>query len=89
VQTQLNLLLNNKSIFLIFLLLLHCVYPFDKNRLTDRHSKLKEKWAVDRAEQVGEAGTISAASKVFWDHFQAEVKHTINSCLFVCCCCCG
>jgi hypothetical protein len=43
-------------------------------RLTDRHSKLKEKWAVDRAEEVGEAGTVSAACKSFWDHFQAERK---------------
>jgi hypothetical protein len=46
--------------------------PCWEHRLKDRHLKLKEKWAVDRAEEVGEAGTVSAACKTFWDQFQAE-----------------
>jgi hypothetical protein len=39
-----------------------------------RHAVLKEKWANDRETEVGEAGTVSAAAKVFWDQFQAEVR---------------
>jgi hypothetical protein len=43
--------------------------------MRDRHAVLKEKWENDRVLEVGEAGTVSAAAKDFWDQFDAEVSH--------------
>lgn len=42
------------------------------NRMTKRHARLKEKWSADRQEEVGEAGSVNAAAKLFWDEFQSE-----------------
>ena len=41
-------------------------------RMAERHARLKEKWAADREEEVGEAGTVTAASKIFWGAFEDE-----------------
>jgi len=45
-------------------------------RMRDRHAVLKEKWENDRVLEVGEAGTVSAAAKDFWNQFDAEVSLT-------------
>jgi len=38
--------------------------PSLPRRMKERDAQRKEKWAADRAEEVGEAGTVSAACKV-------------------------